>query len=202
MGNVGLKSVAPPQAMSTFSAQQQQLAEAAKGVNKTYPRYSTGARTFIQVAGKPLALAMEFNYTVTAETEEIRTIDTSFPWDIVVGQVKITGTLRKIVDPDTSFESEGLFHTMQSIIHQPMIEILVQDVNGNAQFFSRGMFTGVQSGFVKGAVTIRSANFVGVSYQHWAYQPFTPYPTGVSAMALKTQQAANKLARTMSRYGL
>lgn len=200
MGFLGMKQTTTPKAMSSFDTQTKQLQEAASGVNKTYPKYSSGARTFIQVAGQPLALAMEFNYTVTAETEEIRTIDTSFPWDIVVGQVKIAGTLRKIVDPDTSFESEGLFHTMQSIIHQPMIEILVQDVNGNAQFFSRGMFTGVQAGFVKGAVTIRSATFVGVSYQHWAYQPFDPYPQ--NNFGVTAQKKINELARKMSRYGL
>lgn len=202
MGNVGFQ-FKQPAAVTNYSTQQKQLEEASTGVNKTYPKYSTGARTFIQVAGKPLALAMEFNYNITAEAEEIRTIDSSFPWDIVVGQVKIAGTLKKIVDPDTSFESEGLFHTMQSIIHQPMIEILVQDVNGNAQFFARGMFTGVQGSFIRGQASVRSATFVGVAYQHWAYQPFTPYGSDPAQdAAIQAQKESNELVRTMSRYGM
>lgn len=149
-----------------------------KGLNPAplkYPQFSTGARTFIQVAGRPLTLAMEFNYTITAETEEIRTIDTSFPWDIAVGQVKISGVLRKIVHPESSAEEQGLFHTMQSIVHQPYVEILVQDADGSAQFFARGMFTAIQGGFVRGQVTVQSATFVGVAYQHWAFQEFKAY---------------------------
>lgn len=164
----------------TKSAQAQitQIKEVWKNKPLRYPQFSTGARTFIQVGGKPLTMAMEFNYSVTAEVEEIRTIDTSFPWDISVGQVKVSGTLKKIVHPETSAEAEGLFHTMQSIIHQPYVEILVQDADGSAPFFARGMFTAIQAGFARGQITVQSVTFTGVAYQHWAHQDFIPYSDG------------------------
>jgi hypothetical protein len=164
-----------------------------------YPSFSSGSRTFIQVGGKNIAVALEFSYSITAETEEIRTIDSSFPWDIAINQVKITGTMRKIVDPESSFEAEGLFHTMQSIVHQPYVEILVQDANGYAQFFARGMFTSVQSAFVKGQLTTRSANFVGVAYQHWAYQEFTPYPPETALS--KAAKSLKKISGALGKFG-
>jgi hypothetical protein len=179
-------------------AQTTKIKDELNGLNPAplkYPQFSTGARTFIQVAGKPLTLAMEFSYSITAETEEIRTIDTSFPWDIAVGQVKITGTLRKIVHPESSAEEQGLFHTMQSIIHQPYVEIMIQDADGSTQFFARGMFTGIQAAFVRGQVTVQSATFVGVAYQHWAYQEFQAYSKNN-----KATNAVNEYKKQVSKF--
>lgn len=167
-----------------------------------YPEFSSGARTYIQVAGKPLTVAMEFNYSIVAETEEIRTIDTSFPWDISVGQVKITGTLKKLVHPETSAEEQGLFHTMQSIVHQPYVEILIQDADGSAPFFARGMFTSIQSGFSRGQITVQSVGFVGVAYQHWAFQEFVPYPPEKDKWTSKLKEYTSGLTKGAKKFGL
>jgi len=145
------------------------------GAVPTVPELSSGGRTFIQIGGKPLILAMDFNYTITAETEEIRTIDTNLPWDVAIGQIKISGTLRRFVHPDDSAEANGLFHTMQSFIHQPYVELLLQDANGNTLLYAKGMFTGITGQISRGQMTTQSATFTGVAYQQWAYQEFKPY---------------------------
>lgn len=182
--------------ITNIQRQRDRAVDALGGGNELkFPNMSSGSRSYIQVAGKPLALCMDFNYQITAETEEIRTIDTNLPWDVSIGQIRISATLRKFVHPDTSFEKEGLFHTMQSFIHQPFIEILVQDVNGNAQFYTKGMFTSVQGQFSRGNLTVRSANFVGVAYQHWVFQEFTPYPeqNELTKINKKLKQIQNKI---------
>lgn len=146
-----------------------------QGRTGLFPSMSSGARTFITVNNQPIAMCLDFSYNIAAEYEEIRTIDSHLPYDINIGQVKISGRLTKLVNPDSSMEAEGLFHTMQSILHQPIVEMLVQDANGNTQFFCKGMFVSMESRVALGQLTVASANFVGIQYQNWVYQEFKPY---------------------------
>ena len=148
------------------------------------PQLHTGARSFIQVAGKPLALCQDFNYSVTADVEEIRTIDTHLPWDLSIGQIRVKATLRKLLHPDSSLETEALFHTVQSFIHANNVEIMIQDgATGNAPFFSRGMFVSCNGQYSAGKLVNFSVEFVGVTYQHWVYQTFKPYPKDPGGLA-------------------
>lgn len=165
--------------MTKTAAQQAELvkaeAENFNGRNKIYPMVASGARAFIQVNNRPIALCLDFSYSITADIEEIRTIDNHLPYEININQVQIRGKLTKLVNPDSSMEADGLFHTMQSIIHQPIVEIAVTDANGNVQFFCKGMFVSMESRIALGQLTVASANFVGIQYQGHAFQGFKPY---------------------------
>lgn len=168
-----------------------------KGASGLFPALSTGARTFITVNNLPLALCLDFSYSISADHEEVRTIDSHLPYDVNIGQVKISGRLTKIVNPDSSMEAEGLFHTMQSILHQPIVEMLVQDANGNTQFFCKGMFVSMESRVAMGQLTVASASFVGIQYQNWVYQEFKPYDEALGGI----NKALGKFKKALSGTG-
>lgn len=142
---------------------------------KTLPKYSSGARSLIRVGGKPLGVALDFKWNIQVQTTEIRTIDTNLPWDLVPGQIQITGTLNQILDPTQSIEQYGIFSTAQAMVHQPYVELQVLDALGISIFFAKGMFTSVNGSVSKGQLTNISANFQGVIWQHNVFQDFTPY---------------------------
>lgn len=143
------------------------------------PIYNTGARSFIRVAGKPIGVCQDFRWQINAQASEIRTIDTNLPWDMVPNQILITASLSQIIDPSGSLESQGLFHTIQSMIHQPYVEMQVLDAAGYSIFFARGMFTGMNGQIARGQPSTWGANFQGVAYQHNVFQEFKPYPDDV-----------------------
>jgi hypothetical protein len=169
--------------MGRTATQQAELikAETESWGSKVYPMLASGARAFVQVNNTPLALCLDFSYSITADYEEIRTIDNHLPYEVNINQVRIQGKLTKLINPDSSMEAEGLFHTMQSIIHQPIVEILCTDANGNVQFFCKGMFTSMETRVAMGQLTVASANFVGIQYQNWVFQNFKPYDKNSSA---------------------
>ena len=142
-----------------------------------FPLYSSGARSLMRVGGKSLGVSTDFKWDVQGPEEEIRTIDTNLPWDLSPGQVSITAQINNIIDPSSSMEAIGLFHTMQSIVHGPFVDIQVLDITGTTLFFARGKFTGVSGSVSRGQITNISARFQGVMYQHNVYQGFTPYST-------------------------
>lgn len=153
-----------------------EIAKASTG-NKfaKFPQYASGARAYIIVKGQPLAVCLNFNCQVTAQHEEIRTIDTQFPWDISVGQVSITATLSQIVDPKTSAESQAIFATMAASAHQPYVSLEVYDKLGERQFYAKGMFLSHGLTTSVGSLINRTINFVGVAYAHNVDQSFKPY---------------------------
>ena len=143
--------------------------------DKYFPLYSTGARSFITVNGRPVAVCMSMSYSIRIDAEEVRTIDSHLPWDIHVNQISISATLRRLVNPEKSQESDGLFHTIQSALHSPMVEMLVQDASGTTLFFTRGIFNGRDAQMSLGQMTINTLSFQGSLYQGNVAQKFKPY---------------------------
>jgi hypothetical protein len=155
--------------------------------NAQFPTYSSGARSFIKVAGKPLGVCLDFRWQITIATSEIRSIDTNLPWDLVPGQISISATLNEIMDPRTSAEHQGLFHTIQSSMHQPYVEMEITDFTGASLFFARGMFVNLTGSVARGQLSSFSVGFVGVAYQHNVYQEFKPYSGFASLGSAVTQ---------------
>lgn len=143
--------------------------------NTSLPQYFSGARAYVVVSGELIAVCQDFNYTIDFTPEETRTIDTHIPWDISVGQVSIRASLRQLIDPSESPESQGLWSNMASIIHQPLIELEVFDKLGQKMFYARGMFTRISGSVTIGALSNRSVDFVGTAYAHNVTQSFVPY---------------------------
>lgn len=146
-----------------------------KNIDTAFPKYFSGARAYVTISGELLAVCQDFNYTIDFTPEETRTIDTHIPWDISVGQVSIRASLRQLVDPAQSPESQGLWSNMASIIHQPLIELEVFDKLGQKMFYARGMFTRISGSVSTGALANRSIDFVGTAYAHNVTQSFVPY---------------------------
>lgn len=141
----------------------------------TLPQYFSGARAYVVVSGELIAVCQDFNYTVDFTPEETRTIDTHVPWDISVGQVSIRASLRQLVDPSESPESQGLWSNMASIIHQPLVELEVFDKLGQRMFFAKGMFTRISGSVTIGSLSNRNIDFIGTAYAHNVTQSFIPY---------------------------
>lgn len=148
---------------------------AGRNPDVTMPKYVSGARAYVTVSGELVAVCQDFNYTIDFTPEETRTIDTHVPWDISVGQVSIRASLRQLVDPSESPESQGLWANMASIIHQPLIELEVFDKLGQKMFYARGMFTRISGSITIGNLSNRSVDFVGTAYAHNVTQSFAPY---------------------------
>ena len=169
------------------------------GILPVFPSLSSGGRTFVTVAGKPVAVCLGFSCSVVMDYDEVRSIDSQLPWDIMTNQIRITGKLSKFIDPEDSLDAGGLFSTIQSNLHQPFVEILVQDANGTSQFFAKGMFVSFDANFAVGQLSVTSATFVGVLYQNNTYQKFVPYPSDPASDALKAMKAFQK--RMSNQFG-
>ena len=65
-----------------------------------------------------------------------------------------------------------------------------------SMFFARGMFTAVSGNATLGQMSMLSATFVGVAYQHYVSQAFVPY--GASYVAQQALAEAQSLASTLS----
>jgi len=136
------------------------------------PAVGTGARTIIVIGGTLLAWAKSIQWQVIAPHQEIQTIDNAFPLDFSLGQVRVQATLSQIMFPENSPEECGLFSNMQTLLHQAMVEIAVQDVRGQQLFLSRGVFTQTSGMIDMGSPAIRQAHFQGVLYAHNVSQQF------------------------------
>jgi len=154
------------------------------------PYWSTGARSYIKIAGKPVAVCQDIRWTVSYAATPILTVDTPHAWDIDVGACSISGTLNNILDPTKGPEAIGLMAIMQAAIHQPMVEMQVLDALGTSLFFCRAMFTQVNGSVARGALSGISASFVGTVYQHYVSQTFIPYKSigGLLTGAVKSLQ--------------
>lgn len=149
--------------------------EAGRDPDVVMSKYYSGARAYVVVSGELIAVCQDFNYTIDFVPEETRTIDTHIPWDISVGQVSIRASLRQLIDPAESPESQGLWANMASIIHQPLIELEVFDKLGQRMFFARGMFTRISGSVTVGTLANRNVDFIGTAYAHNVSQTFVPY---------------------------
>lgn len=154
-----------------------------------FPQFMTGARAYIVVSGKPIAVAQRVNYRIMSSTTEIDTIDTHLPWDFAIGQSSIYATLQCLIDPNAPAESDNLWATMASIVHQPMVELEIYDKLGNRLFWSRGLFVGLSVSIGMGAISERALEFRGIAYAHDCDQSFKPYDE-VNAISQKLSDAA------------
>ena len=139
------------------------------------PFFSSGARALIRVAGDTLFAAQRIAWNVNTKTEPIFTIDSNVAWDVDVGQIMINAVVEQFIDPTNSLEAQGLFHTVQSSIHQPYVEMQIIDSFGTTIFFTRGMFTGMSGDISSGQLGNLRATFTGVYYQNYVAQYFLPY---------------------------
>jgi hypothetical protein len=162
------------------------------------PFYSTGARAFIKLAGKPLGVCQNITWQVSYQATPVHTIDSVHPWDIDVGAITIKASLSQIMDPTKGAEADALFSTMQAAIHQPMVEMQVLDTGfGTCLFFARGMFTSISGVVARGSISTWNADFVGVAYQHYVSQTFKPY-NSLSGGLSDALDAATDLAGTLT----
>lgn len=159
---------------------------------KQYPQFMTGARAYVTVAGKPYAVAMRVQYRCSMEVEEVRSVDANLPWDMVPGQVHVSAMLQGLIDPTEPAEVDGLWSTMASIVHQPMVEIEVMDKLGEKLFWARGAFTDVSDVIASGALSERTASFRGLAFAHNCAQSFVPYRAD-SAMQNALKSASSSL---------
>jgi hypothetical protein len=171
----------PPGALGAFQAGVDKLNDALNPFSDLekkigqIPFYQSGARAFIKMGGKPLAVCQDFRWTVSYQPNPIYTIDTVQPWDIDVGPMSVNASLSQIMDPTKGPEVDHLLPIMSSAVHQPMIELQVLDKLGTSLFFARGMFLSVSGSIAKGAMSTFSAQFTGIAYQHYVAQSFKPY---------------------------
>jgi hypothetical protein len=139
------------------------------------PYYSTGARSLLKIGGKPIAVCMDFRWTVNYNPTVLHTIDTVFGWDIDMGTCMIQASMSKFMDPTKGPEVDHLIPIMATAVHAPMVEMQVLDSIGTSLFFSKGMFVEVSPQISMNQVTNISAKFIGISYQHYVSQAFKPY---------------------------
>ena len=172
----------PPGALGQFQAEAEKLNDLLNPFsdlnNKTtgqIPFYQSGARAFIKMGGKPLAVCQEFRWTVSYQASPIHTIDTVQLWDIDVGAMSVSANLSQIMDPTKGPEVDHLLPIMSSAVHQPMVELQVLDRLGTSLFFARGMFLSVSGSIARGSMSTLSAQFTGIAYQHYVSQGFKPY---------------------------
>lgn len=158
------------------------------------PQFLTGARAYISIGGKPYAIAQRVSYRIQANVEDVRTIDTPFPWELSVGQIYVHASLQGLIDPTRPAETESTWSNMASIIHQPLVTLEIFDKLGEKQFTSNGMFVSLTNSIGMGSAADRSVEFIGIMYAHNVEQKFTPYAQqNPVAAALST--AANTLKK-------
>lgn len=162
-----------------------------------YPQFATGARAYVIVSGKPYAVAQRVNYRTQMGYEENRTVDTCFAWEIIPGQVSIHAQLQGLIDPNQPAESDALWSTMASIVHQPNVTLEVFDKLGERMFYAVGMFIGLTNNIGMGTTAERGLEFVGYAFAHNVEQSFRAYdPTN------KVADKLNALAGDLkSRFG-
>lgn len=161
------------------------------------PFYQTGARAFIKVGGKALAVCQDFRWQIQHQPNPIYTVDTTIPWDIDVGPMTVNATLTEIMDPTKGPEVDNLLPIMASAVHQPMVELQVLDKLGTSLFFARGMFLSVSGGISRGQLSTITAQFTGIAYQHYVAQQFKPYSgiaSGLSGLVNGLGGLASKIS--------
>jgi hypothetical protein len=159
---------------------------ALKQLKGKVPFYQSGARAYIKIGGKPIAVAQSIKWSISFQGTPIHTIDTVQPWDISVGSQTVSATLSQILDPTKGPEVDLLLPTMSSAIHHPYTEIQVLDALGTSLFFAKGMFLAVNGDISMGRLSSISAQFFGVFYQNYVGQAFKPYNSiagGLSGLA-------------------
>lgn len=148
--------------------------------NAKIPKYSSGARSFVRIGGKPIGVAQRVQWEITFSGTPIHTVDSVFPWDIDVGAARISAQLESIMDPFKGQESDRIGAIMSAAIHQPIVELQIVDMTGTCLFYSKGMFLSIKGNVPQNGVGTWNASFIGIAYQHFVGQQFKPY-NGISS---------------------
>ena len=136
---------------------------------------------------------MEVSWSVAIDYEEVRTIDSYMPWELVPGQAKVKMSMRRIITPDRSLAGDGLFTTITSVLHTPYASVELRDRLGNLVFFAKGSFTDIQGQVANGQMGVASLSFIGYYWRENVKQEFDPQPADNSVMG--------KIKTTNSLYG-
>jgi len=168
--------------------------KADKKLTHQLPEYFSGARAILTVNGQRIGAAMEVSYSVSVDHTELRTIDSSLPWELIPGQIKIKASLRRIISPDRSLAGDGLFTTITSSLHTPYSSIELRDRTGNIIFYAKGSFTEIQGSVQNGQLGVESVSFVGYYWKENVRQEFNPAGQGLGDR-LKGVISQNSLVR-------
>jgi hypothetical protein len=141
---------------------------------KLLPEYFTGARCKLLINDKVIGAALEVSWSVRSELNEVRTIDNFLPTEIVPGQMTITASLKRVVDPRRTLGGDGLYSTITSYLHQPYASIEVRDRMGNVIFLARGMFKDISGSVGNGRLGVESVDFIGYYWRESVNQEFSP----------------------------
>lgn len=166
--NSGLKDLAK----SVFSDQELAAERALITSDKPLPEFFTGARAKVLVNGSPIGAALEVNWNVSTNVEEIRTIDSSLPWELVPGQIQIKASLKRWIHPDRSLAGDGMFSTIASLLHQPYVSLELRDRLGNIIFYAKGMFVSMNGTVGNNTVGVQSVDFIGYYFRENVNQSF------------------------------
>lgn len=186
-----------PNALNFYEQALERLRITREDPRAVLPELTSGARAVVFVGGQVIECT-NVSFQTAVQTEVLQTVDTHIPWEVIPGQIAVAASLAEFVDPRTSAEKRGLFATMASFPHQPMVELQVFDKTGAELFASRGYFvrTSVSTGV--GGLSQRSMEFVGVGYAHNVAQTFRPY----DGTGLKLLQGLRSGVRILNRFGV
>lgn len=162
------------------------------------PFYFTGARALLRVGGATVAVANRVRWSIAYNATPIHTIDSVHAWDIDVGQARISVEVGQVIDPTKGPEYDALFAIMAAAIHQPMVELQLLDRQlGTQILYAKGMFTEMSGEVALSQIGRYQLKFVGIAYQQYVNQQFTPY--GVAGAA---GQLLNSISSTAGALGL
>lgn len=142
--------------------------------DKQLPQYVTGARAVLLVNGKPVGAAFDVSYNVSTQFTEIRTIAQFLPWELVPGQMMIKASLKRVMNPDRTFGGDGLYSTIQAVLHQPYSSLEVRDRLGNLLFYAKGMFSDIQGSITSNQLGVESIQFIGYYWRENVSQEYEP----------------------------
>jgi len=162
------------------------------------PNFVTGARAKILIAGKPIGAALNITWSVNIKMEELFTIDSQIPWEIIPGQIMIRASLSRFIDPFNDVAGAGLFSTIQANIHQPYVTLQVSDKISNNLFTAKGMFSDISSTISNGSVGLESVNFVGYYFRTNVQQDFDANVASSFEGLIKSKAQSNPIAKGVS----
>lgn len=157
------------------------------------PSYSTGARALVYVNQKKVAACLEVAWSVSVETQEVRTIDSQMSWELVPGQIRVSASLRRLIHPDRTAAGDHLFTIITAALHTPTATLEVRDRLGNPLFIAKGSFTDLEGSVSVGRVSVESVKFVGYYWRQNDQQAFEPEIRNLGPLDAAAQLGRAKL---------
>jgi hypothetical protein len=157
------------------------------------PSYVTGARAVVYVNQKKVAACLDVAWSISVETQEIRTIDSQMPWELVPGQIKVNASLRRLIHPDRTAAGDHLFTIITAALHTPTATIEIRDRLGNPLFIAKGSFTDLEGSVSTGKIGIESVKFSGYYWRQNDQQAFEPEIRNLGPLDAAAQLGRAKL---------